>query len=129
MSKREDMGRAERHANPEWKRIIMICIIAVARRKEIFSTDEVEAWRLIYYPNYTTHEKRALGPMMTSAAKQEVMVKTIHTSDSVEASCNQRPKRVWYSLIYRGPTTIKRPRGKPLDPRQFDLFHLEEFEE
>jgi hypothetical protein len=122
--KREGMARAWRGADPEWRRIALMCALEVAKRKPYFTTDEIEEWRRTYYPNHTTHEQRAWGPVMKEAAKLEYC--TILTSYFVKskyAPCHTRHKQMWWSLIYRGPDRPHRPRRRrPLDPRQFDLF-------
>lgn len=120
--KRDGMDRAERHADPEWKRVMLICALEVARRKPFFSTDDIEAWRLVNFPNHTTHEHRALGPIMREAAKLEYCVKTLDWVESGQKVNHRRPMRVWFSLVYRGPVRYRNPRRKPVDPRQFDLF-------
>ena len=123
--KRDGMDRAELHADPEWKRIMLICVLEVAKRKPFFSTDDLERWRLVYFPNHTTHEHRAIGPIMREAAKLEYCVKTLDWVESSQKINHQRPMRVWFSRVYKGPGRFHKPRRKPVDPRQFDLFEVE----
>lgn len=100
----------------------MICALEVAKRKPYFNSDDLEAWRLVYYPNHTTHEKRAIGHIMTEAAKLGYCEKTLDFRESGQKICHLRPMRVWYSLVYEGPGRFRKPRRKPVDPRQFNLF-------
>jgi hypothetical protein len=124
--KRDGVARAARGANPEWKRIMQICALAVARRKPYFTTDDVEYWQRAYYPNHTTREKRAMGPVMLDAARHGYCKTTTDFCKSSLASCNQRPKQVWWSLVYGGPLRFRLTRRKPLDPRRFELFTEDE---
>jgi hypothetical protein len=120
--KRDGMGRAERHADPEWLRVMLISALEVAKRKPYFTTDDLEKWRLAHYPNHTTHEHRALGPVMIEAAKQEICEKTGDWIESNQKVCHRRPMRIWWSKVYRGPGRFRKPRRKPINPNQFDLF-------
>jgi hypothetical protein len=121
--KRDGMDRAWRGADPEWKRIILICVLEVAKRKPYFTADDVERYRLANYPNHTTHEHRALGPIMLEAAVLEYCVKTQDWVESTQRINHRRPMRVWWSLAYQGRKRYYRPPPrKPLDPRQISLF-------
>ena len=58
--KREGMDRAERpRRSGGGSGFMLICALEVAKRKPFFSTDDLEKWRLVYFPNHTTHEHRA----------------------------------------------------------------------
>jgi hypothetical protein len=121
--RQDGMNRARQGADPEWRRIILICFREVAERKPYFNTDDVERWRLTHYPNHTTPEKRALGPAAIEAAKHGYCERTDGFHVSTEKSNHCRPKRCWFSLIFRGRGRVQRPRRNPNpDPNQFDLF-------
>jgi hypothetical protein len=120
--KRNGMDRAWRGADPEWIRVMLICALEVARRKPFFTSDDLERWRLEHYPNHTTHEHRAMGPIMREAARLGYCAKTQDWVESQQRVNHRRPMRVGWSLVYRGPGRFRKPRRKPLDPRQIDLF-------
>jgi hypothetical protein len=120
--KRDGMDRAWEHANTEWKRVMLICALEVAKRKPFLNTDDLEHWRSTYYPNHTTHENRAIGPIMREAAKLGYCTPTLDWVESRQKVNHSRPMRVWFSLVYQGPGRFYKPRRKPVDPRQFNLF-------
>lgn len=125
MSKQEAMDRAERHANAHW----WICMLQsgreVALRKPYFFTDDIVAWCQQHHPNASTHEQRAIGPLMRALARAEVCTATQDWVQSTQKQNHRRPMQVWWSLIYRGrrgrPPTAKPRWRRPLDPRQLTL--------
>jgi hypothetical protein len=89
--------KAYRNAAGEWKRAARIAVKSIARETSEFTTREVRA-RLSQY-GVSTHEDRALGAIMRSAAKQGVIEKTDRTVKSGERINHNRDLRVWRSLI------------------------------
>jgi hypothetical protein len=121
--KRDGMDRAEEHANSHWWQCMLESAQAVAERKPFFTTDDVVALRRVRHPNATTHEARAIGPLMRQAAKLGYCEQTQDWVESTQPQCHRRPMRVWYSLIYRGPAPLPRPRRRRIiDPRQIKMF-------
>lgn len=120
--KRDGMERARAHSNPEWWRVMLICVREVARRQPYFTTDDVERYRREHYPNHTTHEPRAIGPLMKECAKLEYCRRTGDWFESTQRQCHRRPMMMWWSLIYRGRPPSFRPRRVRNDPRQIELF-------
>ena len=121
--KRDGMDRAKRHSDPEWYRCMLICAQEVARNRPFFTTDEVVKLKVYLFPNATTHEQRAIGPLMKDVAKLGYCVRTGDWHESSQAQNHRRPQRMWSSLIYRGPPPKRRPRRVVPDPRQGDLFN------
>ena len=120
--KREGMDRAERHADSHWWQCMLEAGKAVAERKPYFNADDLLAWRRTHHPNASTHELRAMGPLMAAIMRLGYCTPTDDFVPSRQALCHATPRRVWYSLIYRGPQPKPRPkRRKLLDPRQFTL--------
>jgi hypothetical protein len=119
--KREGMDRAERHADPYWWSCMLESGREVALRMAYFNTDNVVRHCREHHPNATTHEPRAIGPLMRELARLGVCERTADTADSTQAQNHKRPMRTWWSLIYRGPVVRKPRRHKPLDPRQLKL--------
>jgi hypothetical protein len=120
--KRNDMDRAERHADPAWWAFMLAAGIEVARRKPRFNTDDMERIRQ-HRQGPRTHENRALGPLMRELQKQGVCEPTEDWVESSQRGNHRRPMRVWHSLIYIGPVRIPRPRPRRIiDPRQLDMW-------
>jgi hypothetical protein len=121
--KRDGMDRAERNADQHWWACMLESGREVALRKQYFSTDDIVAYCREHHPNATTHEHRAMGPLMRELARMEVCVQTQDWAPSSQGQNHSRPLRVWWSLIYRGPARPPPRHRKLLDPRQlkFDL--------
>lgn len=120
--KRDGMGRAERHADPHWWQCMLEAGKAVAEQKPCFNADDLLMWMRRHHPNASTHELRATGPLMAAIARLGYCIPTEDFVPSRQKLCHATPRRVWWSLIYRGPATRRPPRRRPLDPRQFGLF-------
>jgi hypothetical protein len=121
IDKRDGMDRAERHAEPYWWQCMLEAAKAVAQRKPYFFSDDVVRWCREHHPNVTTHEPRAIGPLLREACRLGYAEKTQDYVPSEQRQCHSRPMLVWYSLIYTGPR-MKRPRKRKInDPRQIKL--------
>jgi hypothetical protein len=95
------MARAERSAKPEWWDFMLAAALAVARRNEYLTTDHIEAWRLAH-GGPSTPERRAMGPLMRTAARLGYFEKTGRVERSGMRICHARDKSVWRSLVYQG---------------------------
>jgi len=96
------LQRVDEHADPDWRDVADRCVRAVALRCETFTTDEVID-ELAKHPAITTHEPRALGPVMMRAARNNVIVATDRFIKSTAVSRHRAPKQVWRSLVYKRP--------------------------
>lgn len=115
--KRDGMNRAERNADPHWKRCMLESGVQVAYRKQYFFTDDIVKWCEERHPNASTHEHRAIGPIMRTLAHAEVCQATDDWVPSSQAQNHSRPMRVWWSLVYKGVQLRPKPRKrKLLDP-------------
>jgi hypothetical protein len=119
--KRDGMDRAERHADPHWWQCMLECGRDIAERKQYFNTDDIVFLMRQRHPNATTHEGRAKGPLMSALARLGYCTPTEDWIESRQKICHNRPMRVWYSLIYRGPR-LKHRRRRIIDPRQYPLL-------
>lgn len=70
----DGMDRAERHADPDWKDACRRIIKSLARSGEPFTSDDVCA-ALDRVPE-STHDRRAVGPMIAAAGRRGEIVKT-----------------------------------------------------
>ena len=120
--KRDGMGRAERHADPYWWSCMLEAGREAALRKPYLYTDDIVRWCKEHHPNASTHEPRAIGPLMRELCRTEVILPTQDWVQSTQAQCHRRPMQVWFSLSFRGGGHYPKPkRRRPHDPRQFDL--------
>lgn len=102
LARADALQRVDEHADPDWRDLAYRCVLAVARRLEHFTTDEVID-ELSKHPDVTTHEPRALGPVMMRAARENIIAATDRFVKSNAVSRHRAPKQVWRSLVYRRP--------------------------
>jgi hypothetical protein len=101
LAKQDALQRVEINADPLWRDVAYQCVVAVAQRTEEFHTDSVLS-ELAQYP-VTTHEPRALGPVMMRAARDNIIVPTNRFEKSAAVSRHCASKRIWRSLILEKP--------------------------
>ena len=121
--KRDGMRRAEEHADPHWKACMLQCAELVARAKPIFDSEDVKRLCQKLHPNATTHEMKAIGPLMRSLIKPGIALPFVDNfNKSTWAACHRRPMQAWRSMIYDGPQPqpAKRRKKGP-DPRQYSF--------
>lgn len=97
-AKKEAIERVGRNANPEWKAAALNSVYVLARIMPELTTDPVH--KRLERLNVDTHEKRALGNVMTTAAKNGWIEKAGRQEETERAVANSRPLTVWKSLIY-----------------------------
>lgn len=99
--------------------------IWIARRKESFSCDDIQAWMQENHPNVTPLHPNAWGGVMRALAVDGVCTKLQETVNTHRPSGHWREIGVWWSLIYEGAVRVKKPRRRTkLDPNQLDIFDL-----
>ena len=96
-AKREAVARVEANANSEWKRRVDSVIRELAAQRHEFTTDDV--WERLSDYQESTHERRALGSMMTKAARDGVIVATERYVPSTRRESHANPKRVWRGCL------------------------------
>lgn len=101
-AKREALAQVETHAAPDWKDYALETVKQVAQHCSEFSTDRV--LEALQDSPITTHELRALGPVMVAAARAGYIVATDRFENSASVSRHKAPKRIWASLICKGAT-------------------------
>jgi hypothetical protein len=117
--KREGMERVARNADPHWWACMLESGVQVAIRKQYFSSADIVKWCREHHPNASTHEYKAIGPIMNTLARHEVCQSTQDWVPSTYAINHSRPMRVWWSLIYKGVQLRPKPRKRRLlDPRE-----------
>lgn len=94
--KEDGIQRAEDHAVPDWNVEVDGAVLRVARRLELFTSDDVWA-ELVATTEASTHEPRAMGPAMRRAATAGWCMPTGEFSLSKRPERHRAPLRVWAS--------------------------------
>lgn len=117
-------GMAARSADPHWWQCMLESAKAVAERKPYFNVDDLVTWMHRHYPNASTHELRASGPLMSNVARLGYGVPTEDFRPSRQRDCHATPRLTWVSLIYQGDSArVPKPRKhRPRDSRQYDML-------
>lgn len=94
------MRQVKEHADQDWKTEAARIVRYLAETREEFTTDAV--WFLLDgFTDVSTHEPRAMGPIMSNAARHHLIRATDRTTKSVRVVNHMRPIQVWRSLIYK----------------------------
>ena len=102
-AKRRSMDRALDAANEDWAAFMYRAVVNVAKRKEHFCADDLERYRQ-QHGGPSTHENRALGPLMHQARKAMICETTDRWVCSSQTINHRRPMRVWRSLVHVAPS-------------------------
>lgn len=95
----EAVTRVGSNADPDWYDHALDAVWALAILLDEITTDDV--WDAIGHAA-STHEPRALGAVMQSAARAGYVKATDRYRPSARAACHARPVRIWASLIRHG---------------------------
>lgn len=102
MSAEEERDRAialaESHADEVWKGLVQYAIRELARTHSTFTSEAVWHFMEERFPDFATHERRAMGPMMQGAAKDGLIAPTDEFVKGERPSRHAAPIRVWRSL-------------------------------
>ena len=105
-AKEASMSQVDAAADEIWKEYMLDCIYDVAEHMPYFTTDDVFV-RYYQEPEEgrpTTHDLRAMGPLMRRAAKMQICIKAeILPVPSGRPTLHSSPIQIWKSLIYKGP--------------------------
>lgn len=93
----EAMRRVVAHAPEPWTAAAERAVKEVAMAMPYLTTDEV--WAAMP-PDRSTHENRAMGPIMTRAGRQGLIRATDEHRDSTRPEAHARPVRIWKSLMF-----------------------------
>jgi len=96
----EAIDRVERNADPDWAEAAYLACRLVAEDQQFFTTDNVWQKISILFPQFKTHEPRAMGAVMRKAAKDGAIVPTDEYVRSDRPECHRRPMMRWESLIF-----------------------------
>lgn len=93
------IARADKHADEAWKAAALEAVKRVAETNARFNTDKVID--LLAGENVSTHEPRALGPIMQRARRMGWITATAEYVKSAAVSRHCAAKMVWKSNLYR----------------------------
>jgi hypothetical protein len=96
--KQDGMARADANADDRWRLTTDSIIRVLAARKPVFTTDDVH--EALATTGATTHDNRAIGARMQSAARQGLIEITDRVQKSERPACHRRPVAIWRSLVY-----------------------------
>ncbi|MFZ4431659.1 MAG: hypothetical protein ACOYOQ_00530 [Microthrixaceae bacterium] len=88
----EALARVNRNADTDWKAVARTVVAALAAAGEPFTTDEV--WGALDAQGVETHERRALGAIITAAAR-DGKIERVGFRVSTRPECHARPITVW----------------------------------
>lgn len=87
--------QAHDNANEAWKQNAYAALVAVSRRKEFFTSDDV--WEELEGTTAKTHAPSAIGPLFRIAARKGLIQKTNQSLPTVQTQ-RHRDLTVWRSL-------------------------------
>lgn len=96
-AKQEGIDRADRAADPLWKKRALQIVQGLAARREEFTTDAV--WSHLEHMGLGVREPKALGAIIQQAARSGMIESTGRYVKSVRPECHARPIPVWKSKI------------------------------
>jgi hypothetical protein len=96
------MQQADENADHFWRRMIDAAIVAVARKMQEFTVDDVldEMEKIPNCPS--THSLAALGPAMSRARKDKIVTPTNRVQRSRRALKHGNRHNVWVSNYFGG---------------------------
>lgn len=95
----EAIDRVERNANADWAEAAYLACRIVAEQNDHFTTDNVWGVMELFFPQYATHERRAMGAVMRRLVRENIIRSTSHYTKSSRPECHARPLAVWESLV------------------------------
>lgn len=103
-AKQAGMDQVEANANEVWIEYMADLVWDVCRARRQFTVDDVfDLYEAAPSGKPTTHELRAMGPVMNRVAKEGLCEKAnVAAQPSRRASLHASPRTVWNSLIYEG---------------------------
>ena len=114
-AKKSAMEQVEDNANEQWKLFVTQLAVQQLTIKRRITTDDIrDAYLASDITNKpTTHDWRALGPLMLGLSKMGYCHKDKEFIPSIRRSRHNGPMQVWISDIYRGNSN-----GPDLSPPQ-----------
>jgi hypothetical protein len=99
----DGIRRVSEHAKEEFRFHAEAAIRRAAERHRELIVDSV--WEE-FPTEITTHDYRAMGPVMKWAQRQGWIVPTDRIRSSARVTCHANPRRIWLSTIYHGSACL-----------------------
>ena len=97
LARDEGMDAVAEHAENLWRASALLAVQKAASKLEFITIDDVSPE---IPESLSTHDLRALGPIMVKGKKEGWITPTDRFTSSRRSSCHATPRRVWKSLIY-----------------------------
>ena len=94
----EAIKQVEENANQQWMHFALKVVKALSNQFYGFTSDDVWEWMQDIYPEFTTHEPKAMGAVMRKASKLKICAPTGQYVQSKRPSAHCRPLRVWKGI-------------------------------
>lgn len=102
----EGMAQADANANEKWKHFYDGCVLAVAKRLEELTSDDVlEEMLKLHGEVPKTHNLAAIGPAMKRAKEMGVIAPTDRFMRSKRPEQNGNLHRIWTSNYFKKETS------------------------
>lgn len=95
----EAMFRVEANADKSWKELANLCGWTLALEREYLTSEDVLDRLARQFPNVTTHDRRAIGPVMQGLKRAGAIRPTERFIQSRFAQRHAGPVRVWASTL------------------------------
>lgn len=96
----EAIDRVEKNSDPDWAEAAYLACCLVAEEQPLFTSDNVWMKLATLFPQYSTHEPRAMGAVLRRAAKENKICGTDDYVKSNRPECHHRPQMIWKSMIH-----------------------------
>lgn len=97
-AKSEAIEKVELNAAEQWKVDAFAAVKHLAETRSEFTADDVWERLLLVYPDSTTHQPSALGPIFLRAARQN-LIRNTHMVVPTKIARRHRDITVWKSLV------------------------------
>lgn len=87
----------EEAADDQWWEMALSTLRRVCESQNELTTDDL--WEHIDASGESTHERRAMGPLMKAGEARGWCVPTDRVRNSSRPICHTRPLRIWQSLL------------------------------
>jgi len=92
----QHIAQVEQNADPDWLTAAHRAVHHLATHRHEFTTDDM--WTALAHID-APHEPRAMGAVMTHAARNGIITKTDRVTNSRRTQCHARPVAIWKSNL------------------------------
>ena len=96
--KQQAISRVRDNADQDWRNTALAAVRQIASTQSEFTTDNI--WSEIEHTSFSsTHDPRAMGAVMTDAARAGICRKSDRVRPSQRKECHRRPIAIWISRV------------------------------